>query len=302
MFFDIKSDAKSIQIVVALVVIVLTVGILFLIRKVSSSYSSARTNDLLTRQNSKTSASSSKPLQHFSAALPMDNNVWEERKQRGILPASMNKKEDAGDKPFGSSYYYAHNNFKAKGGYSDGLRMEDYTMNAPRLLSRGGNATTVAVELTKEEKKEDDIQEEIVTGLKQQQTSVPNAVRKQIYPRDITRYIWDDSGDSTGVGTIRIDTLPGKSTTEVISWADANIKTVDAQLHGEGLIVVATSATDGQTYRLKISKLFDKAVDVRTVVKPKRLLVKIHKKKSMFNFLGNSNLEPWPHPHRKHKF
>mmetsp|Transcript_6383 Transcript_6383/g.9288 ORF Transcript_6383/g.9288 Transcript_6383/m.9288 type:complete len:445 (-) Transcript_6383:62-1396(-) len=47
---------------------------------------------------------------------------------------------------FGSSYYYAHNSSGTGGGYKDGLKMEDYTMNQPRLLSKGGvvvdNATT----------------------------------------------------------------------------------------------------------------------------------------------------------------
>jgi hypothetical protein len=65
--------------------------------------------------------------------------AWEERRQRGIPAASSHVKQDAAaSKPFGSSYYYAHNSTRSKGGYADGLRMEDYTMNGPRLLSRGG--------------------------------------------------------------------------------------------------------------------------------------------------------------------
>ena len=70
---------------------------------------------------------------------PLDfKDVWGERRKRGITASSSGGKQSAQDRPFESSYYYAHNNPNAKGGYKDGLRMEDYTMNGPRLLSRGG--------------------------------------------------------------------------------------------------------------------------------------------------------------------
>jgi hypothetical protein len=64
-------------------------------------------------------------------------DIWEERRRNGTL-SSNSGKTNPGNKPFGSSYYYAHNNPNATGGYKDGLRMEDFTMNQPRLLSKGG--------------------------------------------------------------------------------------------------------------------------------------------------------------------
>jgi len=58
------------------------------------------------------------------------------------------KKKEFFDRPFGSSYYYAHNNLKATGGYKDGLRTEDYVMNQPRLLSKNGVMISDARETT----------------------------------------------------------------------------------------------------------------------------------------------------------
>jgi hypothetical protein len=43
-----------------------------------------------------------------------------------------------GDKPFGLSYFYAHNNLNATGGYRDRLQMEDHSMNQPRPVRKAG--------------------------------------------------------------------------------------------------------------------------------------------------------------------
>ena len=178
-------------------------------------------------------------------------------------------------------------------GYSSGLRMEDYTMNKPRLLSKSGSRVDDA------ENEAPITEEPPAIALPTQpvpDSGLVSSAKKQI--KNITRYLWDDPGDSTGVATIRIDTLPGASSSESLAWKDAEIETVSALLEGEGLLVTATAKNDIE-YRLHIKRLYDKASEVRTVVKPKRLLVKIHKKRGMLNFLGKSNMEAWPHPQRK---
>lgn len=101
-----------------------------------------------------------------------------------------------------------------------------------------------------------------------------------------------------------------------MEWKDAGVEDVTASLAGEGLVVkITTTATntasgdvDGKDdnpllyYRLKIAMLYGDAADVKCIVKPKRLLIKIYKKKnsflSSFN-KGSNNLDAWPQPHRK---
>ena len=223
------------------------------------------------------------------AAPPPVNDVWEERRKRGIAHATTVQKTDAKkeDKPFGSSYYYAHNSTKNKGGYSDGLRMEDFTMNGPRLLSKGGQADHEIVESEVEPPAEST--SEAISK------ETPLAPSTTIISKNITRYLWDDPGDSKGIGSIRIDTLPGaSSSSDDIDWKDANIQTVSATLEGKGLLVIATDENKKE-YRLRIQTLYDTVSEVRTVVKTKRLLIKLHKQKSF----GKANLNSWPHPQKK---
>jgi hypothetical protein len=232
---------------------------------------------------------------------PPANDVWEERRRRGIAPNSSSKKEHYSGKPFGSSYYFAHNSVNAKGGYTDGLRMEDFTMNGPRLLSKNGMSVSATVTEAPEEAKElEPTTSSSAPPTLPAVTPAPPPATSNSTP--ITKYLWDDPGDASGIATIRIDTLPpkGNNTSNLaVPWKDANIVQVTATLEGEGLLVIATDG-DKHEYRLSINRLFDKATQVRTVVKPKRLLIKIHKqRKGHLNFLGKSNLEAWPHPQRK---
>eukprot|EP00979_Chaetoceros_neogracilis_P000163 scaffold50_cov199-Chaetoceros_neogracile.AAC.3 len=104
------------------------------------------------------------------------------------------------EKPFKSSYYYAHNQHRKTGGYSDGLRAEDYVMNGPKLLNKGS-------------------EHEVSTILDQAATTRPvkgNSI-------SINRYLWDDDGNKTGVAKIYIDSLPGKGSGTFISWKDQKI-------------------------------------------------------------------------------
>lgn len=220
-------------------------------------------------------------------------DVWEERRKRGVTSSSSSGKESpgGGDKPFGSSYYYAHNNPGATGGYKDGLRMEDYTMNGPRLLSKGGVPAEPSDSNTNIE--ETTAHADDATG------PVPSAsgkVNVQVAKR-ISKFLWDDPGDPNGIATIRIDTLPGSTLAEAISWREANIVDIDTSLIDDkkGLLIELTSADDTR-YRLQIPKLYGEVDEVRKVVKPNRLLVKVYKKNSWMNPFDKKNLQAWPHP------
>ena len=216
-------------------------------------------------------------------------NIWETSKGGG----DHSKKKTYEEKPFGSKYYYAHNNPNSTGGYKDGLRMEDYTMNGPRLLSKDGK------------KVDDPVYQDSGTSEEMADSQTVEAreeARKRITAHDpdtkqITKYLWDDPGAIKGIATIRIDTLPGKNG-KSIDWKDVEVQEVKADLLGEGLLV-KVETTDQGKYQLKIAKLYGEAADVKTLVKPKRLLIKIYKKKNaVLSRRDESNLEAWPQPYR----
>ena len=257
-----------------------------------------------------------------SSTLP---DVWEERRRKGIQLSSASASADsyqrsyysAGEeKPFGSSYYYAHNNPTSKGGYSDGLRMEDYTMNQPRLLSRGGKQVQEGGgSCADSDVRRHDVNSNNNNGASQEaanpEQSESNAKgdkrkkvetsaikpTKRVLP--ISRYLWDDPGDSTGMATLRIDVLPGKSNTDApVPWQKIAILDVSAMLSEGGLVVTVETKNNDVDYELRIATLYG-AVD-KVTVKPtsKRLLVKLYKKKGI---IDRSNLKAWPHPHKKKK-
>jgi hypothetical protein len=232
------------------------------------------------------------------------SDAWEERRRRGIPAASLHLKKDADSKkPFGSSYYYAHNSSKTTGGYKDGLRMEDFTMNGPRLLSRNGAAvddgddkgdgdedvTNASVCDVSTAEDEDDIPGS---------TIVVDQSRRTVL---VTRFLWDDPGDTTkGSGTIRIDELPSCSaSSEFVPWKEAadSIANIVAVLinNNEGL-QVKIETIDGVDYLLRIPKLYGEVTGVEATSKTKRLLVKLTKKRGL---LDKSNLKAWPHPHKQ---
>ena len=154
---------------------------------------------------------------------PAADDVWEERRRRGIAPASLHHKRgvETPQKPFGSSYYYAHNNPHPTGGYKDGLRMEDYAMNGPRLLRKGGkpvgntpnatpNTTTSASSIPST------TAEDATATTTDTAQNIQQQRRRRRIP--ITQYLWDDDGGKTG--TILIDKLPGAlSTDSPIPWS-----------------------------------------------------------------------------------
>lgn len=230
-------------------------------------------------------------------------DVWAERRQRGIMPASMDRKGGVEtDKPFKSSYYYAHNNPDTTGGYKDGLRMEDYAMNGPRLLSKGGKKMTVdkasgtsSTSNSIPSAKDDPLSESQIST--NEQVIITRSVLKKKRTVPITQYLWDDEGGKTA--TIIIDKLPGglRSTDPPVTWSAAQVKNVHAILVDgeEGLRVEVETALDWD-YVLQVERLFASVTAVQTVVKPKRLRVKLTKKSTSIIM---SSYDKWPHPHKK---
>jgi hypothetical protein len=216
-------------------------------------------------------------------------DVWGERRKRGVTASSSSssfskRTSSAEDKPFGSSYYYAHNNPNATGGYKDGLRMEDYTMNQPRLLSKNGVSAG-----------EPDSSDS--AAVPASSSSASSTVRKRVntpVAKKISKFLWDDPGDSNGIATIRIDVLPGATLTETISWRQANIVDTTATLIDDkrGLLIEVESE-EGTRFRLQIPKLYGQVDEVRKVVKPNRLIVRLYKTRGWTN---KKNLQAWPNP------
>lgn len=252
----------------------------------SNNELSSSSTEKRSSQNSSTAAKGS--------AHPRD--VWEERRQRGIVAASSHGSKGAStEKPFSSSYYYAHNNSNAAGGYKDGLTMEDFTMNGPRLLSRGGKP----VEEDAPPIPEDD---RIVAAGEQSPENIQSPETSSLRPRRtiaISKYLWDDPGDSAGKATIRIDQLPptqpGDSPHVEWSVARSRVTSVQTELRNKGMSLLVET-TDGVDYTLHIPTFYGDVTSVDHVNKVKRLVVRIQKKRGMFS---SKNTQSWPHPHKK---
>ena len=165
------------------------------------------------------------------------------------------------DKPFESSYYYAHNSSRVSGGYTDGLTIDDYEMNGPRLLSRNN------LPIANHANKRSSIN---TVDHKSSITSIP-----------IKKFSWEDCEDFV---RIRIDSLPVKSSVMLTKkWEEANIPrefgNIEARLINDDLgAIVTVKGSDNDQYHLRINKLFGQATEIKTIRKIKRLIVKIVKK------------------------
>jgi hypothetical protein len=275
------------------------------------SYILMKPSSKAAKKKSSASPSSTMSAAASSSSRSNSNNkddVWEERRRKGIAPAKTSTSKTSGnvttgDKPFGSSYYYAHNNSNAKGGYSDGLRMEDFTMNGPRLLSKGGKPVVVGGDENTSGNDNTEPHESTESDSRadgENKSDASNTNRNTIKRRilAISKYLWDDPGDKKGLATIRIDSLPDsrRSSESTIEWKDADVVEATAELIGETELIVIVKTKQEQEYRLHIKELYGKATSVQAIVKPKRLLVKLQKKKG---FMQLSNVAAWPHPQQK---
>lgn len=263
-----------------------------------------------------------KPTNPTTGSNRAVNDVWEERRQRGIQAASLHTKKDVTgkkEKPFGSSYYYAHNSTKTTGGYKDGLTMEDFTMNGPRLLSRNG--TPVVNDDPSIDTKSPEIDDSTSVTAINSDPVKSDLRRRRVIP--VSKYLWDDPGNKDGVATIRVDTLATFKSNhgEDIDWKMIRpfITSIDASLSGmgkdkDGLYVKIQAdipPSDGNTsstlldnskqaipveYVLQIPKLYGYVQKVECISKDKRLLVRLYKQSTVFD---KSNLKVWPHPQKK---
>jgi hypothetical protein len=239
-------------------------------------------------------ASTASKIESSPSDSDATKDVWADRRKKGIAAASSHgvKTVAANEKPFKSSYYYAHNNPGATGGYSDGLNMEDFTMNGPKLLSRSGTPLI----------SQEDIQHPEAAPAATAPASNPSSVdslnSKLSTPEKTTlliaRYLWDDPGESSGVANIRIDQLPGLRSTDIVSWKDVAVSAASAEITEDGGLLVIVRTTSTFDYKLHIPRLYGEVTSVKTIIKPqKRLLVRLYKKK------GFINVKAWPHPQKK---
>lgn len=203
-------------------------------------------------------------------------------------------------KPFDSSYYFAHNNSKSQSRYNDGLKPEDYVMNGPRLLSKGGvsvGAPTEAEQVSSSTEtggpssnSDVDAGSGEASSSETSSTTTPNRRKSTAASTPIARYLWDDDG-SSDVAKIHIDTLPSQPGRRAeLAWekAGATKDFVEVRLVGDGLfvgIMARTSTIDGAgvpdrvRYHLHVRKMYGKADSVKAIVKKHKLLIKIRKKR-----------------------
>jgi hypothetical protein len=275
-------------------------------------------------------------------------------KQTSTVGTNRNTKKDNksdSEKPFGSSYYYAHNNPNAKGGYKDGLKMEDYVMNGPRLLSVNGvsvvHKNTDRLHNSVENPKDDnnhtildhdsvhnnDSVNSYHTSTKNKNDQSSNQDTTQIltsaqaatrhgknHSIPISRYLWDDDGNTQGIARIYIDSLPASSSSSssssfksssnhLISWEEASISKNNVsykligsnndnlQQQGQGLLIQIQridSSNITHYYHLYIPKMYGEVENVKTIVKTKKLIVKLQKKGMNKGIFSKAHYERWP--------
>jgi len=202
--------------------------------------------------------------------------------------------------------------------------MEDYVMNGPKLLAKGGkrveddnNAAASSARSNGDDGNEQGTgsssQADTNDGTNDAASSAPSVLpsRPPALPSNsvpVSRYMWDDEAVASGcsdVGKLMIDTLPNKpSSAPDIKWEGSGIgrANVTAALVGEdgrGLLVAIdrserATGTQPKHYHLYIRRMYGEVAEVKVVVKARRLLVKLIKKKNRLNLWDKKNLKPWP--------
>jgi len=291
-FADISSETAAI---IGAVLVIVASTLLFFVSKTKQNAGSVLLDDLLLDTNEiqwdddKDSTQTATPAPKDlikkeaedncdSSSPQKEDNSEEEPKLKNVFdvkqnPPNVGKAQDAKgvEKPFKSSYYYAHNQHRKTGGYKDGLKAEDYVMNGPKLLTKGSSMETSTHEIT---------------------TSAQAATKLgKGNSTPINRYLWDDDGNENGIAKIYVDSLPGKGSASSISWAEGNITKNDvmSKLVGvwkNGLIVQIRSSDT--RYHLHVPRMYGEVEDVKIIVKHKKMIVKLTKKKQ------KENLKSWP--------
>ena len=239
------------------------------------------------------SSKSSKNLPS-SRQLPKGDlkNIWDERRKNGI-DENQCQSADSEGRPFGSNYYFAHHK-SSSGGYKDGLRMEDYAMNGPRLLSKQGQTIDEVHQPTKSDFDPQSVSSPVIDPTKPSPVNRRVTVPSVAIP--INRYLFEDPADATGIITIRIESLPTKDGKQVIPWKDARVIEIKTELvNSKKGLSVKIDTKDGK-YRLYIPTLYGNVDSVKSLSKEKRLLVRLQKTacKSKKNATT-----AWPYPYTK---
>jgi len=190
----------------------------------------------------------------------------------GVDVGVTSKEEDK--KPFKSSYYYAHNQHRKTGGYSDGLKAEDYEMNKPKLLSTGTNRNNKASAAT--DMATTSTAQAATTAFIGDGNSVP-----------INRYLWDDEGKLSGVAKIYIDTLPGKATWDKLHITKDDVVCKLVGTWKNGLIVQIRN--NEERYHLLVPRMYGEVEEAKAILKPNKLIIKLMKKRN-----NKDNLRAWP--------
>lgn len=351
-----KEHFSPVNIAIAVIVVVVTIFFLLINKRNNAKKKSGRENNTSTsnkpqkqikiKQSSANNSSTKSTPTSETTISSNDNtlrNVFDIKQShplgkgmdaQSISQKTKSKVNENEDKPFGSSYYYAHNSSNARGGYQDGLRAEDYTMNGPKLLSKGGISTTDVDPKNRIEMNENGVTTANVSTSQDQGTKLKTSnitagndttpsTNKTTTTKttsfikgnsiSINRYSFWDEDSTEGIAKIYIDTLPSSSNAKNnIKWQDAGITKADvtSKLIGErGLFVQikqgqggSSDVDDDQYYHLHISHLYGEVDEVKTIVKAKRLIIKLTKKRkkssSMFNLLGKGSgteeMKAWP--------
>lgn len=269
--FSFQNDSAFYVLCTCALIVISTVYVFF--RKITTSKQSVTESDWSSLFDD-TKAEQQGISTKFQAKSAELKNVFDVKQTAPRIQQTSLRNES--DKPFKSSYYYAHNNPNTTGGYKDGLKAEDYVMNGPRLLKK---TTTLK-------------QTSNITTSTQVQASVKNG------SIPIKRYMWDDDGNGDGIAKIIIDSLPScHSRLTFMRWEESGViskEDVKSKLVGEwqnGLVIQIRQKNhqvDFRRYHLHVPRLFGEVSEVKLVVKKKKLIVKLYKKKD------KENMRAWP--------
>jgi hypothetical protein len=293
---------------IASVILAVIAVVAYLFRDSSHSSRQQSGQSVSGKSKSKQSVSSSTSSDSKNSDVSVahkSNNPWQERLERGVTSSNTstvvkrikNDVSSSEEKPFQSSYYYAHNNPSAKGGYKDGLRMEDYTMNQPRLLSRNGSRVSSNEDVEQNETAQSSLDSSSLQPLNNQR------VLPKLPPtKYISRYLWDDPGKPNGIASIRVEQLPDRNGS-MMAWKDwleqQNTCTMTTTINPRIDTLLSPDSTslrviihnqDNCLYELKLDPLYDKVQTVCTKVSTKRLIIQLHK-------YANKQ-KVWPHPYQ----
>jgi len=295
-------NVSQTAIAVGLVAIAVSTYVVLVVKK--SSETPVAFDDLLHSSGSWSTGGESKS-EVSNNTTSVDDTNSSELKNVFDVPQPLPKVGNGGEekngekeKPFKSSYYYAHNQLKKTGGYTDGLKAHDYQMNGPRLLSKGGNRVADSGNIKGKCDEERKTNDETSNS-----SAKPQAPKASLNSIPLNRYLWDDDGNEQGVAKVHITHLPGKSPTlPSTNWGDAGVSKGDVAskligLHKNGLIVQIRAAS--VRYHLYIPRMYGEVEDVKLIVKAKKLIVKLTKKEKGSNVwpqlpskAKNSNIDP----------